>query len=202
MDQLETVPDLLVVATPAATIPGIIKTAAARGVGAAIVLSAGLGHGEGSLAEEMHAAARAGGVRIIGPNCLGVLAPHAQLNASFAAVMPKPGSLAVLSQSGAIAAAMAEWGNQHGIGFSSIVSLGDQIDVDLGDLLDYFALDRRTNAILLYVELIKDSRKFMSAARAASRDKARGRHQIRPACAGRERRSDPYRRAGRLRCGL
>ncbi len=171
MDQLEIVPDLLVVATPAATIPGIIKTAAARGVGAAIVLSAGLGHGEGSLAEEMHAAARAGGVRIIGPNCLGVLAPHAHLNASFASVMPKPGSLAVLSQSGAIAAAMAEWGNLHGIGFSSIVSLGDQVDVDLGDLLDYFALDRRTNAILLYVESIKDSRKFMSAARAASRSK-------------------------------
>jgi acetyltransferase len=171
VDQLEIVPDLLVVATPAATIPGIIKSAAARGVGAAIVLSAGLGHGEGSLAEEMHGAARAGGLRIIGPNCLGVLAPHAHLNASFASAMPKPGSLAVLSQSGAIAAAMAEWGNLHGIGFSSIVSLGDQIDVDLGDLLDYFALDRRTNAILLYVESIKDSRKFMSAARAASRAK-------------------------------
>jgi acetyltransferase len=171
VDQLEAAPDLLVVATPAATIPGIIKSAAARGVGAAIVLSAGLGHGEGSLAEEMHAAARAGGLRIIGPNCLGVLAPHAHLNASFASVMPKPGSLAVLSQSGAIAAAMAEWGNLHGIGFSSIVSLGDQIDVDLGDLLDYFALDRRTNAILLYVESIKNSRKFMSAARAASRAK-------------------------------
>ena len=171
VDQLETAPDLLVVATPAATIPGIIKTAAERGVGAAIVLSAGLGHGPGSLAEEMRAAARAGGVRIIGPNCLGVLAPHAQLNASFAAVMPKPGSLAVLSQSGAIAAAMAEWAGHRGIGFSAVVSLGDQIDVDLGDLLDYFALDRRTNAILLYVESIKDSRKFMSAARAASRTK-------------------------------
>ncbi len=119
----------------------------------------------------MHTAARANGVRIIGPNCLGLLAPHAHLNASFAGVMPKAGSLAVLSQSGAIAAALAEWGNLHGIGFSSIVSLGDQVDVDLGDLLDYFALDRRTNAILLYVESIKDNRKFMSAARAASRAK-------------------------------
>ena len=120
---------------------------------------------------EMHATARAGALRIIGPNCLGVIAPHAKLNASFAAVMPRAGQLAVISQSGAIAAAMAEWGHLHGIGFSAIVSLGDQVDVDVGDLLDYFALDRRTHAILLYVESIKDARKFMSAARAASRVK-------------------------------
>ncbi len=171
VDRLETAPDLLVVATPAATIPEIMRQAVQRGTGAAIVLSAGLGHGAGSIAEEMNAVARAGGLRIIGPNCLGVLAPHAKLNASFAAVMPRPGQLAVISQSGAIAAAMAEWGNLRGIGFSAIVSLGDQVDVDLGDLLDYFALDRATSAILLYVESITDARKFMSAARAASRSK-------------------------------
>ncbi len=171
IDRLETAPDLLVVATPAATIPDITRQAVQRGVGAAVVLSAGLGHGAGSLAEEMHAIARAGKLRIIGPNCLGVLAPHAKLNASFAAVMPRAGQLAVISQSGAIAAAMAEWGDLRGIGFSAIVSLGDQIDVDLGDLLDYFALDRATQAIVLYVEAIKDARKFMSAARAASRAK-------------------------------
>jgi acetyltransferase len=171
IDRLETAPDLLVVATPAATIPDIVRQAVQRGVGAAIVLSAGLGHGAGSLAEEMHAIARAGGLRIIGPNCLGVLAPHAKLNASFAAVMPRPGQLAVISQSGAIAAAKAERGHLRSIGFSAIVSLGDQVDVDLGDLLDYFALDRCTSAILLYVESIKDARKFMSAARAASRAK-------------------------------
>ena len=169
LEQLEAAPDLVVVATPAATLPDITRQAVKRGVGAAIVLSAGLGHGEGSLSEEMHAIARAGGLRIIGPNCLGVLAPHVALNASFAADMPRPGSLAVISQSGAIAAAMAEWGGLNGVGFSAIVSLGDQVDVDLGDLLDYFALDRATNAILLYVEAIKDARKFMSAARAASR---------------------------------
>ncbi|MET0277659.1 MAG: bifunctional acetate--CoA ligase family protein/GNAT family N-acetyltransferase [Pseudorhodoplanes sp.] len=171
VDRLETAPDLLVVATPARTIPEIMRQAIERRVGAAIVLSAGLGHGVGSLADEMHGIARAGGLRIIGPNCLGVLAPHAKLNASFAAVMPRPGQLAVISQSGAIAAAMAEWGSLRGIGFSAIVSLGDQVDVDLGDLLDYFALDRRTSAILLYVESINDARKFMSAARAASRTK-------------------------------
>jgi acetyltransferase len=171
IDKLEAVPDLVVVATPAPSVPAIIEAAAARGVGAAIVLSAGLGHGEGSLAESMHAAARATGLRIIGPNCLGVIAPHAALNASFAAVMPDAGGIAVISQSGAIAAAMAEWGMRQAIGFSAIVSVGDQIDVDVGDLLDYFALDRQTQAILLYVESVKESRKFMSAARAASRVK-------------------------------
>lgn len=171
IDKLDAVPDLVVVATPAPSVPAIIEAAAARGVGAAIVLSAGLGHGEGSLSESMHAAARATGLRIIGPNCLGVIAPHAALNASFAAVMPDAGGIAVISQSGAIAAAMAEWGMRQAIGFSAIVSVGDQIDVDVGDLLDYFALDRQTHAILLYVESVKESRKFMSAARAASRVK-------------------------------
>lgn len=171
VDQLETAPDLLVVATPAATVPAIIETAAMRGVGAAIVISSGLGHGAGSLAEQMHAPARARGLRVIGPNCLGVIAPHSALNTSFASVMPEAGSLAVISQSGAIAAAMAEWGKSHSIGFSAIVSVGDQVDVDVGDLLDFFALDQHTHAILLYVESVKESRKFMSAARAAARVK-------------------------------
>jgi acetyltransferase len=171
IDQLVSVPDIVVVATPAPTVPAIIEVAAGRGAGAAVVISSGLGHGEGSLAEKMHAPARARGLRIVGPNCLGVMVPHAALNASFAAVMPQAGSLAVISQSGAIAAAMAEWGTRRDIGFSAIVSVGDQIDVDIGDLLDFFALDQRTHAILLYVESIKESRKFMSAARAAARVK-------------------------------
>ncbi|MFZ5690456.1 MAG: bifunctional acetate--CoA ligase family protein/GNAT family N-acetyltransferase [Pseudomonadota bacterium] len=171
VDQLEAVPDLVVVATPAPTVPAIVETAAMRGCGAAIVISSGLGHGEGSLAEKMHTPARAKGLRLVGPNCLGVIAPHAALNASFAAAMPQAGSLAVISQSGAIAAAMAEWGMRHAIGFSALVSVGDQLDVDVGDLLDFFALDQRTHAILLYVESVKESRKFMSAARAAARVK-------------------------------
>ncbi len=171
LDEIDVVPDLIVVATPAPTVPAIIEAAAKRRVGGAVVISSGLGHGEGSLAERMHAPARASGLRIVGPNCLGVIAPHAALNASFAAVMPERGSLAVISQSGAIAAAMAEWGLRHDIGFSAIVSVGDQIDVDVGDLLDFFASDPHTHAILLYVESVKDSRKFMSAARAAARVK-------------------------------
>src|SRR6516162_5662694 len=110
-------------------------------------------------------------MRLVGPNCLGVLAPPAKLNASFAASTPQLGDLCLISQSGAIAAGLVEWAALHGIGFSGIVSIGDAIDVDFADLLDHFALDRNTRAILLYVESVKDARKFMSAARAAARAK-------------------------------
>lgn len=171
LDELPAKPDLVVIATPAATIPSIVRSAADKGVMAAVILSAGLGYGPGSLAEATERAARAHGLRLIGPNCLGILVPSLRLNASFAAAMPPAGDLAIVSQSGAIAAAMVEWGIQRKIGFSAIVSVGDQLDVDLGDLLDYFALDRATRAILVYIESIKDARKFMSAARAAARTK-------------------------------
>jgi acetyltransferase len=164
-------PELIVIATPAQSIPDIIAEAARIGVRAAIILSAGLGHGPGSLAAQVNATARAHGLRIVGPNCLGVIAPFSGLNASFAASSPARGGLAVISQSGAVAAAMTEWGNKQGLGFSAIVSLGDQLDVDIGDLIDYFASDRHTRAILLYVESITDARKFMSASRAAARIK-------------------------------
>src|SRR5471032_2604889 len=110
-------------------------------------------------------------MRLIGPNCLGIMMPGANLDASFAAHMPRAGNLALISQSGAIAAGMVDWAAQKSVGFSAIVSIGDQLDVDIADLLDYFALDSKTRAILLYVEAIKDARKFMSAARAAARIK-------------------------------
>lgn len=171
LDDLTSTPDLLIIATPAPTVPGLIAKAAAKGIPAAIILTAGLGHGPGSLAEQVEKAARECGLRLVGPNCLGVIAPLANLNASFASAMPPRGGLAVISQSGAIAAAMAEWGIRHSAGFSAIVSVGDQLDVDFGDLLDYFALDPATRSILLYVESIKDARKFMSAARAVARTK-------------------------------
>lgn len=182
LDHLDGAVDLVVVMTPAATVPDIIESAGRKGCGVAVVLSAGLGHGTGSISERMRIVARANGIRVIGPNCLGILAPHAHLNASFASVLPQAGSLAVISQSGAIAAAMAEWGVSHSIGFSAIASLGDQSDADLGDMLDYFALDRQTRAILLYVEAVMDARKFISAARSAARAKPvivlkSGRHQ-------------------------
>lgn len=170
-DQLCATPDLAVVAAPPAAVPEVIAAAGAKGTAAAIILTAGLGHGPGSHALRAEENARAAGMRLIGPNCLGVLMPHAKLNASFAASMPRPGDLALISQSGAIATGLVEWASVRDIGFSAVVSIGDAIDVDLADLLDHFALDRRTRAILLYIESIKDARKFMSAARAAARAK-------------------------------
>lgn len=168
---LPEVPDLLVIAVPPPAVPETVTAAAAKGVAAAIIITAGLGYGPGSLAEATLAAARPHGLRLVGPNCLGVMVPTAKLNASFATRMPVSGDLALISQSGAIVAGMVEWAAQRGIGFSAVVSIGDQADVDLGDLLDYFANDRATRAILLYVESVKDARKFMSAARAAARAK-------------------------------
>jgi acetyltransferase len=164
-------PDLVVIAAPATDVPAIISEAGQKGTPAAIIISSGLGHGEGSLADACEKAARKTGLRLVGPNCLGVMAPHAKLNATFAAHAPQPGDLALISQSGAVAAGLVEWAATRRIGFSAIVSLGDSIDVDFGDTLDYFAVDRRTRAILLYVESIRDARKFMSAARAAARVK-------------------------------
>lgn len=168
---LPQLPDLVVIATPPAAVPSLVATAGEAGSSAAVIITAGLGHGRGSLAEACAQAARPTGLRLVGPNCLGVIAPHAKLNASFAASMPRGGDLALISQSGAIAAGLIEWAAVRSIGFSAVVSLGDQVDVDLGDLLDFFALDRHTRAILLYIELVKDARKFLSAARAAARTK-------------------------------
>jgi acetyltransferase len=171
LEELPEAPDLVVIAAPAAAVPSIIAGASQKGAPIAIIITAGLGHGAGSLADACEQTARQSGLRLVGPNCLGVLAPHARLNASFAAHMPQIGDLALISQSGAVAAGLVEWAATRSIGFSGIVSLGDSIDVDFGDLLDYFAVDRRTRAILLYVESIRDARKFMSAARAAARVK-------------------------------
>lgn len=171
LTDLAWVPDLVVITTPARMVPRVIAIAARQGVAAAIILTAGLGSGPGSPAARAEAAARAKGLRLLGPHCLGVIAPHARLNASIAAHCPQAGDLALVSESSAIAAALVEWGVARSVGFSAVVSLGDAADVDFGDLLDYFATDHRTRAILLYVEQIRDARKFMSAARAAARAK-------------------------------
>ncbi|TKW75345.1 MAG: GNAT family N-acetyltransferase, partial [Bradyrhizobium icense] len=164
-------PELVVVTAPAREIPDIIDSAGRRGAAGAVIVSAGLGHGPGSISEATERAARAHHMRLIGPNCLGIMMPRMKLNASFAAHMPRSGNLALISQSGAIAAGMVDWAKQKSVGFSGIVSIGDQLDVDIADLLDYFALDRDTGAILLYIEAVREARKFMSAARAAARIK-------------------------------
>ena len=164
-------PDVVVITTPPTTVPDIVAAAGAKGTAAAIIITAGLGHGSGSLAAAAERSARAHGIRLIGPNCLGMMVPSAGFNASFAARMPRAGDIALVSQSGAIVAGMAEWSTRRGIGFSALISIGDQIDVDVSDLLDFFALDHATRTVLLYIESIKDARKFMSAARAAARVK-------------------------------
>ncbi len=171
LDGLPFVPELVVITAPAPAVAGIIDEAGKLGTAGALIIPAGLGHGAGSLADAAERAAQKHGMRLIGPNCLGVMMPAANLNASFSAHMPVAGNLALISQSGAIAAGMVDWAAQRGVGFSGIVSIGDQLDVDIADLLDYYAMDGKTRAILLYVESIKDARKFMSAARAAARIK-------------------------------
>ncbi len=163
--------DLAVVAVPPNAVPETIAALGFKGCASAIVITSGLGHGADSLAEAARQNARASGLRLVGPNCLGVLAPRVHLNASFAARLPQVGDLALISQSGAIVAGLVEWAARRRVGFSGIVSLGDQIDVDFGDCLDFFAADMHTRAILLYVESIADARKFMSAARVAARTK-------------------------------
>ncbi|GGD50086.1 bifunctional acetate--CoA ligase family protein/GNAT family N-acetyltransferase [Pseudoxanthomonas indica] len=164
-------PDLVVIATPPATVPAVAREAAERGAGAVAVLTVAMGEGPDSPAAQLEAVAREKGLRVLGPNCLGVIAPHVRLNASLASRFPKAGDLALISQSGAISGGLVEWSVGRSVGFSAVVSLGDALDVDFADLLDYFATDHRTRAILLYVEAIRDARKFMSAARAAARTK-------------------------------
>jgi len=165
---LPVAPDLAVICTPAATVPDLIAQLGARGTRAAIVLSAGL---DGELRQAALDAARPHLLRILGPNCLGMLVPGIGLNASFAPTNALPGRLAFVSQSGALVTTVLDWARTRGIGFSSFVSLGDGSDVDVGDLLDYLAGDPGTDAILLYVESIRHARKFMSAARSAARGK-------------------------------
>ena len=171
LGKLPFAPELVVITTPAPAIPALVDEAGKLGAAGALIITSGLGRGAGSLGEATERAAHRHGMRLIGPNCLGIIMPGASLNASFSAHMPCAGNLALISQSGAIATGMVDWAAQRGVGFSGIVSIGDQLDVDIADLLDYFAMDGKTRAILLYVEAIKDAHKFMSAARAAARIK-------------------------------
>lgn len=168
-------PDLAVLCTPAATVPGLIGELGRKGTRAAIVLAAGLRQalqpGGPTLEQAMLEAARPHLLRILGPNCIGALVPGIGLNASFAPGQALPGPLAFVTQSGALATAMLDWANGRGIGFSHFISLGDSADVDFGDVLDWLGSDGATRAILMYVESIRGARKFMSAARAAARNK-------------------------------
>lgn len=162
-------PDLAIIVTPARAVPNIIAELGAKGTRLAVVISSGMN--EPALRQAILDAARPHLLRIIGPNCLGVMMPNARMNGSFAQTAPRPGGLALISQSGALVASMIDWANASDVGFSGIVSLGDAADTDFGDLIDLFATDPRTDSIALYIEHISDPEKFMSAARAAARIK-------------------------------
>ncbi|MBU6236474.1 MAG: bifunctional acetate--CoA ligase family protein/GNAT family N-acetyltransferase [Planctomycetes bacterium] len=172
---IDQVIDLAVVCTPSHTVPSIVRECGERGVGALAVLTAGfreLGEEgkqlEYQVKEEQR---RYPGLRILGPNCVGLINPGIQLSASFAVGMPRAGHVAFLSQSGALCTSVLDWSLSQGIGFSHFLSLGNQLDVGFGDLLDYLAEDPNTASAILYIESIADARYFMSAARAFSRRK-------------------------------
>ncbi|MGD2083837.1 MAG: GNAT family N-acetyltransferase [Chromatiales bacterium] len=173
--ELPRVPDLAVIATPAHSVPGLVGELAERGTRAAVVLSAGLDAESDTpgktLQQRMLDAARPHMLRVLGPNCVGLLVPGLGLNASFAHATVDPGRIAFVSQSGALATAILDWARTRGIGFSHFISLGNSADVDFGDVLDYLGSDPGTRSILLYIESVQHARKFMSAARAAARNK-------------------------------
>jgi acetyltransferase len=160
--------ELAVVCTPAPLVPGIIGECVEAGVSAAIVLSAGFREtGATGLALERDALerARAGGLRVLGPNCLGVMSPSSGLNATFGGSMARQGSVGFISQSGALCTAVLDWSHEMNVGFSHFVSVGSMMDIGWGDLIDYFGDDPRTKSIVLYMESIGDARAFLSAAR-------------------------------------
>jgi len=166
--------DLVIIATPIHTASDLVKECVQKEVGGAIVISAGgkeAGEKGRDIEELIRSTAYASGLRIVGPNCLGIIRPGLRLNASFASEMPEPGNLAFVSQSGAICTAILDLAFKEHIGFSHFVSVGSMLDVDFGDLIDYLGNDPSAKSILLYIEGLTNVRKFMSAARAVSRVK-------------------------------
>jgi acetyltransferase len=166
--------DLAVIATPAATVPGVIEECGAAGVRAACIITAGFseaGPAGAKLERALIEHARRHHLRVLGPNCLGLQRPSIGLNATFGGSTTLAGSLGMVSQSGALCAAMLDWAGPNGIGFSSVVSLGGSTDIDFGEVIDYLVDDSRTEHILLYVEGVRDARRFVSALRAAARVK-------------------------------
>ena len=167
-------PELAVVVTPAATVPGVIEECAGVGVQGAVVISAGFResgeHGR-ELERQVLAAARPAKMRIIGPNCLGVMCPISGLNATFAQTVARPGTVAFVSQSGALCTAILDWSLKEQIGFSAFISAGSMLDVNWGNLIDYLGDDPHTRSIVVYMESIGDARSFLSAAREVALNK-------------------------------
>lgn len=174
LSEVDGLVDLAVIAAPARSVVDIIRECGEKGVGAAIVLTAGfreMGGAGSRLEQSLIDTARHYGIRILGPNCLGLMRPGIGLDATFLDTPAPEGRLALVSQSGALCTAILDWSQPHQLGFSTVVSLGNAADIDFGDVLDYLAVDPRTDAILLYIEGIQDARSFMSGLRAAARSK-------------------------------
>jgi acetyltransferase len=174
VDQIPEPIDLAIIATPAKTVPDIIEECGKAQVKGVIIVSAGFketGPEGKALEEKILVASKKYGIRVIGPNCIGIIRPRNNLNATFLDKMPKPGNVAFLSQSGALGSAILDWALHENIGFSNFVSVGSMLDVDFGDLIDYFGSDPKTRSILMYIEGITEARKFMSAARHFARTK-------------------------------
>jgi acetyltransferase len=172
--ELPATPELALIATPAATVAQILEDCGQHGIRHAIVLSAGFreaGAKGVALEEGIKRVADKYGIRFIGPNCLGIQRPAIGLNATFSRGATQAGELALVSQSGALCTAMLDWAESNGIGFSSVISTGASADIDFGEILDYLAYDNATRGILLYIEGIRDARRFMSALRATARFK-------------------------------
>ena len=169
--KLEDIPvevDLAIIATPANTVPGLVEECGKKGIKGVIIVSAGFKEigNEGKLLEEKIKKIREKySIRIIGPNCLGIIKPDIGLNATFLDKYPKSGKIAFISQSGALGSAILDWAVHDNVGFNNFVSIGSMIDVDFGDLIDYFGTDPSTKSILMYIEGLTEARKFMSAAR-------------------------------------
>lgn len=175
LESLPAKPDLAIICSPSAEVPEQVNNCALAGIKGLIIMSAGMGEA-GEEGQELEARIKDilktnPGMRILGPNCLGIIIPSQNLNISFAPSTPAPGNIAFISQSGALCTSVLDWARQKNIGFSTFVSLGNSLDIDFGDLIDYLGEDDNTKFIILYIESISRARKFMSAARAFARTK-------------------------------
>jgi acetyltransferase len=174
ISQIQGSVDLAIIATPPKSVPDIIEECGKHNVKAAVIITAGFSE-TGAAGEKLEQAvlenAKRYNIRLIGPNCLGVMRPDIGLNATFNHGSANAGNLAFVSQSGALCTAILDWAKSNDVGFSSVVSMGSSIDVDFGEILDYLVSDVKTHSILLYIEGIRNARSFMSAIRAAAQFK-------------------------------
>ncbi|MEY3050455.1 MAG: hypothetical protein RLY31_240 [Bacteroidota bacterium] len=166
--------DLAVVVLPAPVVPDVVEACGRAGVGGLVIISAGFmeaGKEGEAMVSRILETGRRYGMRIIGPNCLGIINPSLRMNATFANRMALPGNIAFISQSGALCSSILDWACEQQVGFSHFVSIGSMVDIGFAELIDYFGMDPDTDSILIYMESLTEARKFMSAARAFARSK-------------------------------